>query len=41
MYAKDEVFKNYDTLKENALIYADKCLSAGDDLVDDILKKLE
>ena len=37
----DEVFKNYDSLKENALIYADKCLSAGDDLVDDILKKLE
>ncbi len=37
----DEAFKNYDTLKENTLIYADKCLNAANDLVDGILKKLE
>lgn len=37
----DEAFSNYDSIKENNLIYADKCLSAGDDLIDSILKKLE
>lgn len=37
----DEAFKNYDSLQENALIYAESCLKATDNLVDSMLKKLE
>jgi UDP-N-acetylglucosamine--N-acetylmuramyl-(pentapeptide) pyrophosphoryl-undecaprenol N-acetylglucosamine transferase len=37
----DEAFANYDFLKKNNLIYAEKCLNAGDELIDKILKKLE
>lgn len=36
----EEAFKNYDSLKENTLIYANKCLNAGNDLVDKILNRL-
>jgi len=37
----DEAFANYDSMKKNNRIYAEKCLNAGDELIDKILKKLE
>ena len=37
----DEAFANYDSLRENALIYGEQCLKAADNLVDRMLKELE
>ena len=37
----DEAFENYDSLKENALVYGRLCAQAADDIADSILKKLE
>ena len=37
----EEAFANYDSMKKSNLIYADKCLNAGDELIDKMLKKLE
>ena len=37
----EKAFLNYDSLKENTLIYADLCSKAGDVLADKMLKKLE
>ena len=37
----DEAFLNYDSLKENAVVYAKYCSEAGDVLVDKILKELK
>ena len=37
----DEAFENYDSLRENALVYGRQCAQAADDLADRILKKLE
>lgn len=37
----EEAFKNYDSLKENALVYGKLCAEAADDIADRILKKLE
>ena len=37
----DEAFKNYDSLRENSLIYGEQCLKAADNLADRMLKKLE
>ena len=37
----DEAFENYDSLKENALVYGRQCAQAADDIADSILKKLE
>lgn len=36
-----EAFRNYDSLRENALVYGEQCLNAADNLVEDMLKKLE
>ena len=37
----EKAFLNYDSLKDNTLIYADLCSKAGDVLADKMLKKLE
>lgn len=36
-----EAFDNYDSLQKNALVYGDQCLSAADNLAEDILKKVK
>jgi UDP-N-acetylglucosamine--N-acetylmuramyl-(pentapeptide) pyrophosphoryl-undecaprenol N-acetylglucosamine transferase len=36
-----EAFENYDSLQKNALVYGDQCLSAADNLAEDILKKVK
>ncbi len=37
----EEAFENYDSLQKNALIYGDQCMSAADDLADNILSRLK
>lgn len=37
----DEAFENYDSLRENALVYGKQCLQAADNLAERMLKKLE
>ena len=37
----EEAFKNYDSLKENSIIYGEQCSKAADSLADRMLKKLE
>ena len=37
----NDSFENYDSLKENALVYGQKCLQASDYLADRMLKELE
>ncbi len=37
----DEAFENYDSLRENALVYGRQCAQAADDLAEDMLKRLE
>lgn len=37
----EEAFENYDSLKENALIYADECINTSDNLAKRILKEVK
>ena len=37
----DEAFANYDSLQKNAVIYGKDCLSAADDLAENILKRVK
>ncbi|WP_405269322.1 glycosyltransferase family 1 protein [Methanobrevibacter sp.] len=37
----DEAFENYDSLRENALVYGRQCAQAADYLAEDMLKRLE